>query len=266
MAKFSGRPLTDTMREFRAPAKRCGNMRILALPGRRNRPAESAYGVPTHSWFHASKPTSHFFGERWFSIIVAVKKAINDHEHLAMLQSYYAEHRVLPSYARLMELLGFASKSAVKKVLERLEVAGMLERTPDGDWAPSEQFFERAIASQPVPAGMPTSADADVHEKITIDRFLIQKPNKTVLIRVKGNSMVGAGIQDGDLAVVERRTSATQGDIVVAVVDDQFTLKTLARDQDGYHLLAANPNYPVIRPNGSLEIFGVLVGLVRKYS
>ena len=195
----------------------------------------------------------------------AVKKAINDHEHLATLQGYYAEHRVLPSYARLMSLLGFASKSAVKKVLERLEGMGMLERTPDGDWAPSERFFDRAIATQPVPAGMPISADSDVHEQITIDRFLIQQPNKTVLIRVKGDSMVDAGIHDGDLAVVERKTEATQGDIVVAVVDDQFTLKTLARDKDGYHLLPANPNYPVIRPNGKLEIFGVLVGLVRRY-
>ncbi|WP_276662735.1 transcriptional repressor LexA [Thauera aminoaromatica] len=194
-----------------------------------------------------------------------MKKAINDHEHLATLQSYYAEHRVLPSYARLMSLLGFASKSAVKKVLERLEGMGMLERTADGDWAPSERFFDRAIATQPVPAGMPISADSDVHEQITIDRFLIQQPTKTVLIRVKGDSMVDAGIHDGDLAVVERKTEATQGDIVVAVVDDQFTLKTLARDKDGYHLLPANPNYPVIRPNGKLEIFGVLVGLVRKY-
>jgi len=194
-----------------------------------------------------------------------VKKAINDHEHLATLQGYYAEHRVLPSYARLMSLLGFASKSAVKKVLERLEGGGMIERTPDGDWAPSERFFDRAIATQPVPAGTPISADSDVHEQITIDRFLIQQPAKTVLIRVKGDSMLDAGIHDGDLAVVERKTEATQGDIVVAVVDDQFTLKTLARDKDGYHLLPANPNYPVIRPNGKLEIFGVLVGLVRKY-
>ena len=65
-----------------------------------------------------------------------MKKGINDHGHLATLQGYYAEHRALPSYARLMGLLGFASKSAVKKVLERLEGGGMLARTPDGDWAP----------------------------------------------------------------------------------------------------------------------------------
>ena len=86
-----------------------------------------------------------------------------------------------------------------------------------------------------------------------------------VLVRVKGDSMINAGIHSGDLAVVERRSQANPGEVVVAVVDDEFTLKTLGRDKDGYHLLPANPNYPVIRPNGKLEIFGVLVGLVRKY-
>ncbi|WP_353739006.1 LexA family protein [Burkholderia multivorans] len=55
---------------------------------------------------------------------------------------------------------------------------------------------------------MPISAGSDLHEKITIDRFLIQRPTKTVLIRVKGGSMVEAGIHDGDLAVVERTTEA----------------------------------------------------------
>ena len=112
---------------------------------------------------------------------------------------------------------------------------------------------------------VPISAEGDVQEQITIDRFLIQQPAKTVLIRVKGDSMLEVGIHDGDLAVVERKTEAVPGDIVVAVVDDQFTLKTLARDKDGYHLVPANPKYLVIRPNGKLEIFGVLVGLVRKY-
>jgi repressor LexA len=194
-----------------------------------------------------------------------VKKSNNDPQYLAALQRYYAEHRVLPSYARMLPLLGFASKAAVKKVLERLEVVGMLERTEDGDWAPSERFFERAIATQPVPAGSPITADADVHEHITVDRFLIRDPVNTVLIRVKGDSMIEAGIHEGDLAVVKKTTQVSTGEIVVAIVDDQFTLKTLARDKNGYHLLPANSNYSEIRPKGKLEIFGVLVGLVRKY-
>ncbi len=193
-------------------------------------------------------------------------KILRDREHFATLQRYYAQHRVLPSYARLMEILGYASKSAVKKVLERLEVAGMLERTPDGDWAPTERFFERVVANEPVPAGIPvTTLDAGV-EQMTIDRYLIQEPGQTVLIRVKGDSMINAGIHSGDIAVVERRQDAQVGEQVVAVVDDQFTLKTLGRDRGGYCLLPANPEFDVIRPNGKLEIFGVVVGLVRRYT
>ncbi len=204
-------------------------------------------------------------GERSFSIIKLIMKALHDHEHLATLQRYYAQHRVLPSYARLMEILGYASKSAVKKVLERLETAGMLERTPDGDWAPTERFFERVVANEPVPAGMPVTTLDDGVEQMTIDRYLIQAPGQTVLIRVKGDSMINAGIHSGDIAVVERRQDAQVGEQVVAVVDDQFTLKTLGHDKQGYCLLPANPEYPVIRPNGKLEIFGVVVGLVRRY-
>ena len=78
-----------------------------------------------------------------------MKKTIHDLEHLATLQDYYAQHRVLPSYTRLMSLLGFASKSGIKKVLERLEAAGMLERTSDGDWSPTDRFFDRSIANLP---------------------------------------------------------------------------------------------------------------------
>jgi repressor LexA len=193
-------------------------------------------------------------------------KILRDREHFATLQRYYAQHRVLPSYARLMEILGYASKSAVKKVLERMEAAGILKRTPDGDWAPTERFFERVVANEPVPAGIPVTTLDDGVEQMTIDRYLIQEPGQTVLIRVKGDSMINAGIHSGDIAVVERRQDAQVGEQVVAVVDDQFTLKTLGRDSEGYFLLPANPEYPLIRPNGKLEIFGVVVGLVRRYT
>ncbi len=194
-----------------------------------------------------------------------MKKPINDSEYLAVLQDYYAQFRVLPSYARLTELFGFASKAAVKKALDRLAQAGMLDRTSDGDWAPSNQFFDRFVIHQPVPAGVPVTALVDSGEQMTIDRFLIDEPAKTVLIKVKGDSMISAGIHSGDLAVVQRRSSAEVGEKVVAIVDDEFTLKILARDAQGYHLQPANPDYPLIRPVGSLEIFGVVVGLIRKY-
>ena len=188
-----------------------------------------------------------------------------DLDYLGRLQDYYADNRCLPSYARMMALLGFASKSAVSKLLTRLQLQGFLSRTPDADWVPSDRFFERFLSSQPVPAGMPVAAHDLGGDVFAIDHYLIENPSRTMLIPVKGDSMIDAGIQPGDMAVVERKPNANVGDIVVAIVDNEFTLKTLAREGTRFVLQPANPAYPVIRPQGTLEIFGVLVGLVRKY-
>ena len=76
--------------------------------------------------------------------------------------------------------------------------------------------------------------------------------------------MIDAGILDGDLVVVEKVPSAKRGDIVVAIVDGEFTLKRLDLDRGRFVLKPENKGYPVIRPEGALEIFGVMVGLVRK--
>ena len=101
-------------------------------------------------------------------------------------------------------------------------------------------------------------------DALTLDDYLIERPSQTVLVRVKGDSMQDAGILDGDLAVVEKRTTARRGDIVVAIVDNQFTLKRLDLERGRFILRPENKAYSVIRPEGALEIFGVMVGLVRK--
>jgi repressor LexA len=112
---------------------------------------------------------------------------------------------------------------------------------------------------------MPVPVSATEGELFVIDDLLIDTPSRTTLIPVKGDSMMDAGIHNGDVAVVEKRPTANIGDIVVAIVDDEFTLKTLDRERGKFILRPANPAYPVIRPQGTLEIFGVMVGLVRKY-
>lgn len=188
-----------------------------------------------------------------------------DLEHLERLQDYYAENRSLPSYARLGTILGFASKSAVSKLLTRLQLQGYLSRTADGQWVPTDRFFERTLSTQAVYAGYPSEARDVGNESFAIDQYLIERPSETILIPVKGDSMIDAGIHAGDLAVIERRSNANVGDVVVAIVDSEFTLKTLGREGRNFVLLPANPAYPVIRPKGDLEIFGVMVGLVRKF-
>jgi repressor LexA len=188
-----------------------------------------------------------------------------DAEYLAKLQDYYADWKSIPSYASLCEVFGIASKSWVKAILDRLGKAGFIERTPDGVWVPTRQFFARPLAESSVQAGMPVSVTATSGDYLVIDEMLIDNPSTTTLIPVKGDSMIDAGIHDGDVAVVEKRLTANLGDIVVAIVDNEFTLKTLDKERGQYILRPANPAYPVIRPRGSLEIFGVLVGLIRKY-
>ena len=188
-----------------------------------------------------------------------------DAEYLAKLQDYYADWKSIPSYAALCEVFGIASKSWVKAILDRLGEAGFLERTPDGMWIPTRHFFARALAESAVPAGMPVTVSATQGEHYLIDEMLIDTPSKTTLIPVKGDSMIGAGIHDGDVAVVEKRNLANVGDIVVAIVDGEFTLKTLDRERGKFILRPENTAYPVIRPQGTLEIFGILIGLIRKY-
>ena len=188
-----------------------------------------------------------------------------DGEYLAKLQDYYTDWKNIPSYAKLCEVFGIASKSWVKAVLTRLDSAGFIERTPDGAWIPTRQFFARPLAESSVQAGMPVSVTETQGDYFVIDEMLIDKPSETTLIPVKGDSMIEAGIHDGDIAVVEKRNIASVGDIVVAIVDNEFTLKTLDKERGKYILRPANPAYPVIRPQGILEIFGVLVGLIRKY-
>ncbi|MBB5190533.1 repressor LexA [Silvimonas terrae] len=188
-----------------------------------------------------------------------------DNEYLGKLQDYYADYRSLPSYAVIGEMLGMASKSAVSALVKRLMLAGFIEMTPDKRLAPTKRFFERELADFPVPAGLPAAANDAMSEALSIDDYLINRPSATITIRVRGESMIEAGIHDGDVAIVEKRPAARVGDIVVAIIDGEYTLKELGRDKQGFVLLPRNPEFSPIRPKEGLEIYGVLVGLVRKY-
>jgi SOS-response transcriptional repressor LexA len=179
------------------------------------------------------------------------------------LRDYYARHGVMPSYATLSELAGIRAKSWTHTLVGQLRDEGLVDTTPDRRLKPGPRFFERELAES-VRAGQPEPAPDSAASTITIDSYLIRKPSQTSLVRVKGDSMQDAGILDGDLAVVEWRTDARPGEIVVALVDGELTLKYLARDAGGFYLRPANPAYPELRAAGRLEVAGVMVGLVRR--
>lgn len=187
-----------------------------------------------------------------------------DDVYLGKLRDYYADHGVLPPYSTVMTLLGLRSKSPVAALVARLKLAGFIESTPDKRLKPGRRFFEREVFDS-VRAGLPMAADNSSSEALTIDQYLIDQPSRTVLVNVKGDSMIDAGIMPGDTVVVEKRNMANAGDLVIAIVDNEFTLKTLAKEKGQFVLKPANPAYPVIRPKGDLEIFGIVVGQFRKY-
>jgi SOS-response transcriptional repressor LexA len=164
----------------------------------------------------------------------------------------------------LATLWGISAKSWVSECVKRFEEAGYLDWTPDRQLKPGARFFERRLADSTVQAGLPNPAISDGYDLITIDDYLVRLPSRTSLVRVKGDSMEDAGILDGDLVVVEKQPTAKKGDIVVAIVDGQFTLKRLDVDRGQFILRAENKAYAPIRPEGALEVFGVMVGLVRK--
>ena len=189
----------------------------------------------------------------------------NDTDYLGQIQDYYASHKTLPSFALLAELLGFKSKNAVTALVARFKLQGYLDSAPDKRLKPGKRFFERVLAESTVQAGLPTPAFGNNQDALSIDEYLVEKPSRTVLITVNGDSMVDAGINQGDVVIVEKRQAANIGDIVVAIVDNEFTLKTLGRENNQFILVPANKAYAVIRPGDQLEIYGVVVGQFRKY-
>jgi len=188
----------------------------------------------------------------------------NDATYLAKLQDYYADNNVLPPYSTIMTLLGLRSKSPVAALIARLKLQGFIESTPEKRLKPGRRFFDRPIFDS-VQAGAPRQADDSRYDTVSIDQHLIENPSNTVLVNVKGESMIDAGIMEGDTVVVEKRNSAQVGDMVIAIVDNEFTLKTLGKEKGQFVLIPANPAFPVIRPRAELEIFGVVVGQFRKY-
>ncbi|HIE11745.1 MAG TPA: DNA polymerase V [Kiritimatiellae bacterium] len=116
-----------------------------------------------------------------------------------------------------------------------------------------------------VQAGFPSPAEEELVDTLSLEQFLVGKPEATFLLEVTGDSMVEAGILPGDLVLVEKGAQPRGNDIVVAQVDGEWTLKYFGRDRQGVYLEPANRRYRRIRPRESLVIGGVVRAVIRKY-
>jgi DNA polymerase V len=120
------------------------------------------------------------------------------------------------------------------------------------------------LAGERVAAGFPSPADDYVEVGIDLNDQLIRHPTSTFFLRVSGESMLGAGIHDGDLLVVDRSLDPRPGRVVVAVLDGEFTLKRLAQHHGRLRLEAANPAYPPLELHrcGDVQIWGVAIHVI----
>ena len=147
-------------------------------------------------------------------------------------------------------------------------------KAADAPSAASPAPLTRGKAAPPIPplmassvaAGFPSPAEQYAEEPLNLNEYLVRNPPATYFVRAAGDSMTGAGIEDGDILVVDRSRDAQDGAIVIACVDGEFTVKRLRRGRDGVRLEAENPKYAPIRFSGDEEcrVFGVVTGLVRR--
>ena len=216
---------------------------------------------------------------------------------LAFLTKYLAEHQVSPSFDEMREAVGLASKSGIHRLVSALEERGYIRRlanraraieiirqphmaAADGqDSAPAAapdmsnviqgQFGTGAVQLPllgRIAAGTPIEALSDPSNHMSVPADMLGQGEHFAL-EIVGDSMIEAGIHDGDTVIIRRTEQALNGDIVVALIDQQeATLKTLRKEQNRVGLVPANRNYETrYFSSDKVQIQGKLTGLIRRY-
>jgi repressor LexA len=204
---------------------------------------------------------------------------------LAMITERIEADGVPPSQVEIAHAFGFKGVRAAQYHLEALEQAGAIRRVPGqargirlvsplaspnpsspaADLVPAagDDILRLPVLGQ-VAAGLPIGADAGLHDMVLLDRVFFS-PSPDYLLKVKGDSMRDEGILHGDLIGVHRTSDARSGQIVVARIDEEITVKLLKIGKDGIRLLPRNPDYApiVVSPGQDFAIEGLYCGLVR---
>ena len=129
------------------------------------------------------------------------------------------------------------------------------------------KIFRIPLLADSVSAGFPSPADDYTEENIDLNEHLISNPFSTFFLRVKGDSMINAGIKDKDLIIVDKSLIAKPGNIIIAMIDGEFTIKRLSIKNDELYLKAENNNYPDFRFKNHLDvqIWGVVIYSIHSY-
>src|SRR3989338_4922270 len=193
-------------------------------------------------------------------------------EYRETLARFYREHKRMPSFSELMDLWDYKTKSAVHYRIEKLSEAGIIGKDGTGRIIPRSLESGTKLLGL-VEAGFPSPAEEELLDVMNFDEYLTPNKESSYILKVKGDSMIDAGIREGYMVVVERRAQYKVGQIVVASIDNEYTMKYLRRStkltagkkEGDYYLEPANENYKPIYPNDTFRIEAVVIAVVRKY-
>ena len=170
----------------------------------------------------------------------------------------------MPGYQEIMDMVGFKSKNAVFKLINKLVDEGVVNKDAQGRLIPNILTGEIPLLGV-VEAGIPTVAEEEVLDTIRLDEFLTKDTDEMFFLEVKGESMIEAHIAEGDLVLVKKTERAREGDIVIAEVDGEWTMKFYRKKGDKPYLMPANKKFKPIYPEQSLRIAAVVKAVIRKF-
>ena len=191
---------------------------------------------------------------------------------LDFLVDYYNKNNVYPTFDEMRDFLKIKSKSGIHKLLSSLEEKGFVNRLPHKARALSiNSSVNKNEKNLPflgrIAAGNPIEAITGSFEQISVPNYLINNKDEHFTLEVTGDSMVDAGIFDGDIVIIRKTEAANSGDIVVALIDqNEVTLKRFRSFKNSIALEPANKNYKIrLFGEDRVKIQGKLVGLIRKF-
>ncbi len=193
-------------------------------------------------------------------------RTLDLNDKVGKLRRFYRQEGRVPGYAEMLKLFGYHSKNAVHGLLEKMAEHGFIRKSRTGQIAVTGRLIGSVKLLGTVAAGFPSPAEEELVDTLSLDEYLIRRPEATFMLTINGDSMSGAGILPGDIVLVEKGVAPKPNDIVVAQVDDEWTIKYFVKDNAGVRLDPANPKYRFIRPRRSLTIGGVVRAVIRKYS
>jgi repressor LexA len=196
--------------------------------------------------------------------VIQVKRDEKDlNKRLNKIYDFYQKEGRMPTYSEIAEMFGWRSKNSVHKFILKLQKLDLIKKDKKGRILLPSSGRLKVLGA--IEAGFPSPAEEELCDTLSLDKWLIENPSSTFLLKVSGDSMYEAGILPGDLVLVDKAHTPKNGDIVIAEVDGQWTMKYLKKRGNEVILLPANSKYKPIKPKSELKIGGVVTAVIRKY-